>query len=177
MHLNPWLLPPPSSVCFLGGSTSTLLAPLVVGPQWAALQHGTGFPSLQPAQCQGASEGSWVPKHKPPFMSQPPTRPKTWHYDLGGGCSDTSFLPKRALHPLPWVRRLPGAGQLLRGMCQTPPRCGTKRCPKGVLPQQPTHPGPPNPSQAMGKPGRPFRARVRRRKKVYMPSRHMDESK
>lgn len=136
---------------------------------WASQFETSPAPGSFPGQ-QGAKTQTTV--HVPA-----PTRPETWHYDSRGGCSDTSFLPKRALQPLPIA--LSRAAPV--GMCQTRAHCGTKRCPRGVLPQQPTQagksPGPPSPSQAMGKPGRPFRARVRRRKKVYMPRRHMEERK
>lgn len=101
-----------------------------------------------------------------------------------GGCSDTSFPLKKSSPPsTPTLgESTTASGQLLGRMHQMSP-IWDKMLSRGALDQQLTHPtlGEPlalcNCSQATGKLGRPFRARVRRRKKVYMPRRHMEERK
>lgn len=85
MHLNPWLLPPPSSIPLLGGLNLHPPGPTSGWTPMGCSPAQDWAPQCEPAQCQGASEGSWVPKHKPPFMSQLPHAQKhgtmTWKGD------------------------------------------------------------------------------------------------
>lgn len=94
-----------------------------------------------------AQTGSWIPE-------EPRGPVFAWRRDPEAGCSHGP--------------RKPGESQML---LPGEPRKESSASGPGPSPRPVSRP------QAVGEPGRSLRCRVRMRKKVYMPSRHMEERK
>lgn len=98
MQLNPQLLPPAQLFAGLNphlpGPTSGL-TPKDCSSAWDWASQ------LETKPAPGSSRGQLGAETQTAVGVPAPMHPKTWHRDLRGGCSDTSFPPKKALHPPP----------------------------------------------------------------------------